>query len=77
MVFETPRFKVRNLSKIEIAILASFSLKYDVTDAILLDNEKMNVRLLFDCLKLYRLLELDKGNIASYQTLLLWQPKSK
>ena len=44
---------------------ASFSLKYDVTDAMLQYNEKMKVQylrsLLFDCLKLCRLLELGKG----------------
>ena len=46
-VLEISHFKVRNLSK-----MASFSLKYDVKDAILKDNEKMKVQylrsLLFD-----------------------------
>ena len=44
---------------------ALFSLKYDVTDAMLQDNEKMKVQylssLLFVCLKLCRLLKLRKG----------------
>ena len=42
---------------------ASFSMKYDVTDAILQDNEKLKVQGIFCliCLKLCRLLELGKG----------------
>ena len=42
---------------------ASFSLKYDVTDAILQDNEKMKVWWVFCliCLKLHRLSEPGKG----------------
>ena len=49
MVLEIFQFKVRNLGKLGIAILwfsASFSLKYDVTDAMLQDNEKMKVQYL-------------------------------
>ena len=45
--------------------LASFSLRYNVTDAILQDNEKMKVQylrsLLFNLLEICRLLELGKG----------------
>ena len=55
MVLETSHFKVRNLGKMDIVIFslsASFSLKYDVTDAMLQDNEKIKVQylrnLLFD-----------------------------
>ena len=55
MVLKIFHFKVRNLGKMNIAILwvsASFLIKYDVTDAILQDNEKMKVQylrsLLFD-----------------------------
>ena len=44
--------------------LASFSLKYDVTDAILQDIEKMKVEylktLLFDLFEIRRLLEVNK-----------------
>ena len=54
-VLEIFHFKIRNLGKIDIAILwvlASFSLKYDVTDAMPQGNEKMKVQylrsLLFD-----------------------------
>ena len=49
MVLEITHFKVRNLSKMDVAIcgfLASFSFKYDVTDAILQDDEKMKVQYL-------------------------------
>ena len=53
MVLEIFHFKVRNLSNMDVAIrfLASFSIKYDVTDAMLQDIEKMKVQylsLLFD-----------------------------
>ena len=49
MVLEIPHFKVRNLSNMDIAIFrcsASFSVKYDVTDAILQDNKEMKVQYL-------------------------------
>ena len=47
MVLEISHFKVRNLSKMDVAILLIFclvSLKYDVTDAIMQDIEKMKVQ---------------------------------
>ena len=48
MVFEIFYFKVRNLSEMGVPILfsASFSLTYNVTDAILQDNEKIKVQYL-------------------------------
>ena len=50
---------------------ASFSLKYDVTDAMLQDNEKMKVQYLrvfcLICLKLCRLLELGKGILLHFK----------
>ena len=49
MVLEIPHFEVRNLSNMDIAIFrfsASFSVKYDVTDAILQDNTEMKVQYL-------------------------------
>ena len=65
MVLEISNFKVRNLSKMDATIcrfLASFSLKYDVTDAILQDIEEMKVQylrsLLFDLFEICRLLEV-------------------
>ena len=43
-VLKISHFKVRKLSKIPFCrFLASFSFKYDVRDAILLDSEKMKV----------------------------------
>ena len=55
MVLEISHSKVRNLIKMEVAILKVFSLflhKYDVRDAILQENEKIIVHylrsLLFD-----------------------------
>ena len=55
MVLEISHFKVRNLSKMASPFCrfqASFSLKYDVTDAILQGSEKIKVQylrsLLFD-----------------------------
>ena len=60
---------------------ASFSIKYDVTDAILEDNEKMKMQYLrslpfylFETLKAVRTWQ---RNFASFQILLLWQPESK
>ena len=56
---------------------ASFSIKYDVTYAILQDNEKMKVQylrsLLFD---LFETLQAVR-NFASFEILLLWQLESK
>ena len=46
IVLEIFHFKVRNLSKKDVAIFASFSLKYDITDAILQDSEKIKVNYL-------------------------------
>ena len=59
MVLEIFHFEVRNLSNMDVAILLIFSLvfiKYDVTDAMLQDIEKMKVI----CLKFCRLLEVNK-----------------
>ena len=49
MVLEISHFKVRNLRMMDVAICrfqASFSLKYDVTDAILQDSQKIKVQYL-------------------------------
>ena len=60
---------------------ASFSFKYDVTDAILQDNEKMKVKylmsLLFDLFETLQAVRTWQRNFASFQILLLWQPESK
>ena len=60
---------------------ASFSIKYDVTDAILQDNEKMKVRylssLLFDLFETLQAVRTWQRNFASFQILLLRQPESK
>ena len=60
---------------------ASFSIKYDVTDAILQDNEKMKVQylrsLLFDLFETLQAVRTWQRNFASFQILLLWQPESK
>ena len=60
---------------------ASFSIKYDVTDAILQDNEKMKVQylrsLLFDLFETLQTVRTWQRNFASFQILLLWQPQSK
>ena len=60
---------------------ASFSIKYDVTDAILQDNEKMKVQylrsLLFDLFETLQAVRAWQRNSASFQILLLWQPESK
>ena len=59
---------------------ALFSIKYDVTDAILQDNEEMKVQylrsLLFDLFTLQAVRSWQR-NFASFQILLLWQPESK
>ena len=58
---------------------ASFSLKYDITDAFLQDNEKVKVQylrsLLFDLLETLKAVGTWQRNFASFQILLLWQPK--
>ena len=60
---------------------ASFSIKYDVTDAILQDNEQMKVQylrsLLFDLFETLQAVRARQGNSVSLQILLLWQPESK
>ena len=60
---------------------ASFSIKYDVTDAILQDNEKMKVQylrsLLFGLFETLQAVRAWQRNSASFQILLLWQPESK
>ena len=60
---------------------ASFSIKYDVTDALLQDNEKMKVQylrsLLLDLFETLHGVRTWQRNFASFQILLLWQPESK
>ena len=60
---------------------ASFSIKYDVTDAILQDNEKMKAQylrsLLFDLFETLQAVRTWQRNFVSFQILLLWQPESK
>ena len=60
---------------------ASFSIKYDVTDAILQDNEKMKVHyfrsLLFDLFETLQAVRTWQRNFASFEILLLWQLESK
>ena len=60
---------------------ASFSIKYDITDAILQDNEKMKVQylrsILFDLFETLQAAGTWQRNFASFQILLLWQPESK
>ena len=60
---------------------ASFSIKYDVTDATLQDNEKMKVlhlrSLLLDLFETLQDVRAWQRNFASFQILLLWQPESK
>ena len=62
-------------------ISASFSIKYDVTDAILQDNEKRKVQylrsLLFDLFETLQAVRTWQRNFVSFQILLLWQPESK
>ena len=74
--FQSQEYKARWTSPF-CRFSASFSLKYDVTDAILQDNEKMKVQYfgsrLFD---LFEILQAVR-NFASFQISLPWQPKSK
>ena len=59
--------------------LASFSLKYDVTDAMLQNIEKMKVQylmsLLFDLFEILQALRSEQMNFASLKISLLWQFK--
>ena len=60
---------------------ASFSIKYDVTDAILQDNEKMKVQylrsFLFNLFETLQAVKTWQRNFSSFQILLLWQLESK
>ena len=60
---------------------ASLSIKYDVTDAILQDNEKMKVQylrsLLFDLFETLQAGRTWQRNFASFKILLLWPLESK
>ena len=60
---------------------ASFSIKCDVTDATLQDNEKIKVQylrsLLVDLFETLQAVRAWQRNSASFQILLLWQPESK
>ena len=72
MVLEIFHFEVRNLSNMggrrHCRFLASFSLKYDVTDAILQDIEKMKVQylmsLLFDFFEILQAVRSEQVNFA-------------
>ena len=69
MVLEIFYFKVRNLSNMPFCrFLASFSLKYDVTDAMLQDIGKMKVKylmsLLFDLFESLQALRIEQMNFA-------------
>ena len=59
---------------------ALFSLKYDVTDAMLQHNEKMKVQclrsLLFDFFETLQTVRTWQRKFASFQISLLWQPES-
>ena len=54
-----------------VGILASFSLKYDITDAMLQDNEKMKVQylrsLLFNLFETLQAVTTWQRNFASFQ----------
>ena len=74
MVLEIFHFKVRSLGKMDIAILqvsASFSNKYDVTDEILQDNDKMKVQYLrsslFQLFETLQAIRTWQRNFASFQ----------
>ena len=60
---------------------ASFSIKYDITDAILQDNEKIKVQYLrsplFDLFEILQAVRTWQRNFALFQILLLWQPESR
>ena len=58
---------------------ASLSIKYDVTDAILSRQWKLEstISLLFDLFEILQAVRAWQRNSASFQILLLWQPESK
>ena len=60
---------------------ASFSIKYDITDAIPQDNVKMKVQylrsLLFDLFETLQAVRTWQRNFASFEILFLWQLESK
>ena len=73
MVLEISRFEIRNLSKMDVAILicrflSLYSLKYDVTDAILQDTENMKMQylrsLLFDLFDILQVARSEQRNFA-------------
>ena len=71
MVLEISLFKVRNLSKMDVAILwilASFSRNYDVTDTMLQDIEKVKVQylssLLFDLFEILQAVRSEQSNFT-------------
>ena len=71
MVLEISHFNIRNLSKMDVAILwilALFSLKYDVTDAMLQDIEKMKMQylisLLFDLFEILQAVRSEQTNFT-------------
>ena len=70
MVLEIFHFKVRNLSNMELPFcrfLASFSIKYDVTDAMLQDIEKMKVQYLISLLfDLFEILQAVRSKQVSF-----------
>ena len=82
--FQSQEFEQDFLSFFKIAIcrfLASFSIKYDVTDTILQDNEKLKMQylksLLFHLFETLQAVRTWQRNFASFQILLLWQLESK
>ena len=71
VVLEIFHFKVRNLSNMDVTIfrfLASIPLKYDVTDAMLQDIEKMKAQylmnLLFDLFEILQAVRSEQTNFA-------------
>ena len=71
MVLEIFHFKVRDLSKMDVTILYSFSLisfNYDITDAILQDIEKMRVQHLrsffFDSFEILQAVRIKQRNFT-------------
>ena len=71
MVLEIFHFKITNLSNMDVAILkilASIPLKYDITDAMLQDIEKMKVQylmsLLLDLFEILQAVRSEQTNFA-------------
>ena len=71
MVLKIFHFKVRDLSEMDVTILYSFSLisfKYDITDAILPDIEKMIVQhlrsLFFDSFEILQAVRIKQRNFT-------------